>query len=253
MTCAADCKKVPLLEFQNLDYPVAERDFFQQLNFSITAGGLIGLMGSNGAGKTTLLKLAAGLLQPKRGRVLLGGKDISSYSGRKRAQYLAYLPQLLDMNAPFRVAELVSMGSYFSQGQQHFSITEAIEIVGLSGKADAFLSDLSGGERRRAYIAMTLLQGGKLLLLDEPLANLDLKYQLELLRLLKQICRDKQISVIISFHDIALASRMDRLMMLKNGKLVADGKPEKLMNNDIIREVFDLADEDTTQCFFPNP
>lgn len=239
MNLNAAHKTASLLEFRNLDYPVGARDFFQQLSFTINPGELVGLMGPNGAGKTTFLKLAAGLLQPQKGSVLLAGNEVVSYSGRNRAKYLAYLPQLLDMNAPFRVSELVGMGSYFAM-EQHFTLAEAIETVGLSGKHTSFLAELSGGERRRAYIAMTLLQGGKLLLLDEPLANLDLKYQWELLQLLKQICREKNVAVLLSLHDLALANQLDRLLMLREGKLMADDQPAKLLNDDLVARVFGL-------------
>ena len=105
---------------------------------------------------------------------------------------MAYLPQILDLQAPFRVGELVRMGRYPQEGSLALSVEEALHIVGLQGKAKTHLTELSGGERRRAYIAMTLVQGARVLLLDEPLASLDIKYQFGLYRLLKDITRRKR-------------------------------------------------------------
>ena len=106
------------LEFVNVTFSYSRKSFLDQMSFSVAEGELVGLMGPNGAGKSTILKLAAGLLSPQQGNVLVGTKDIGSYSGKERANLVAYLPQMLDLHAPFRVGELVRMGEYPQDGSQ---------------------------------------------------------------------------------------------------------------------------------------
>lgn len=231
---------LPLLEFRDVHYSFGKMWCIESVSFALAAGELVGLMGPNGAGKTTLLKLAAGLLTPRCGVILAENREVRSWPGNERAQRLAYLPQLLDMQAPFRVGELVGMGAYSRGGGQRFSSAEALDIVGLADRSSAFLADLSGGERRRAYIAMTLVQGGRLLLLDEPLANLDLKYQVELIRLVRRICATGGMSVLLSLHDIVLGEHLDRVLMMKDGRLVAQGAPAEVLTMDTVRTVYDL-------------
>lgn len=231
---------IPPLEFRDVYFSFGKAAFIEEVGFSLEPGELVGLMGPNGAGKSTLLKLAAGILSPGSGTVLIENREVRSYSGKERAQRLAYLPQILDMQPPFRVGELVRMGEYSYTKQQRFTIEETLDLVGLTDKSSVFLGDLSGGERRRAYIAMTLVQGGKLLLLDEPLANLDLRYQIELIRLLRRICSTNGISVLLSLHDIALGNQLNRVIMVKNGRLIAEGAPATVLADETIRFAYDL-------------
>jgi len=231
---------MPLLEFRDVYFSFGKTEFIREMGFTVEPGELIGLMGPNGAGKSTLLKLAAGILTPRSGQVMIENREARSYSGKERAQRLAYLPQMLDMHAPFRVGELVRMGEYSYNQKHHFTIDEALCLVGLTDKSAAFLADLSGGEQRRAYIAMTLVQGGRLLLLDEPLANLDLRYQMELIRLLRRICSENGISVLLSLHDITLGGQLDRVIMVKNGGLIAEGHPAIVLTDEMIRIAYDL-------------
>ncbi len=227
------------LEFTNVSFSYSQR-FMDQMSFSVTKGELVGLMGPNGAGKSTILKLAAGLLSPQKGAVTIGGKNICSYNGKERAKLVAYLPQILDLQVPFRVGELVRMGAYPQEGTEALSVAEALTVVGLQGKAHTHLAELSGGERRRAYIAMTLVQGARVLLLDEPLASLDIKYQFDLYRLLKDIAREKGVSVFMSLHDIGMGAMLDRLLLVKHGQLIAQGNPGSVLTDEIVQNAYDL-------------
>ncbi|KAB0665715.1 ABC transporter ATP-binding protein [Oryzomonas japonica] len=230
------------LEFANVSFSYNPHGFMEQLSFAVAGGELVGLMGPNGAGKSTILKLAAGLLSPQQGEVLVGKRAIRSYGGNERAQLVAYLPQTLDTQVPFRVAELVGMGAYPRSGEAALTVGEALHLTGLGGKATAFLTELSGGEQRRAYIAMTLVQGARVLLLDEPLASLDIRYQFDLYRLLKDIARDKGVSVCLSLHDIGMGALLDRLLLLKRGRVVAEGDPGSVLTDEMVRDAFDLDD-----------
>jgi iron complex transport system ATP-binding protein len=211
-----------------------------QMSFSVADGELVGLMGPNGAGKSTILKLAAGLLSPQKGDVMLGERTIGSYSGKERAQQIAYLPQILDLQAPFRVGELVRMGEYPQESSQALNVEEALHLVGLQGREKTHLAELSGGERRRAYIAMTLVQGARVLLLDEPLASLDIKYQFDLYHLLKDITREKGVSVFMSLHDIGMGAMLDRLLLVKQGQLIAQGDPGSVLTDEIVQDAYNL-------------
>ena len=228
------------LEFSDVAFSYRPLGFIERMSFSVAAGELVGLMGPNGAGKSTVLKLAAGLLAPQKGKVLVGGNTIGSYSGKERAKQVAYLPQILDLQAPFRVGELVGMGRYPYEGSRALPVEEALHIVGLQEKTKTRLAELSGGERRRAYIAMTLVQGAGVLLLDEPLAGLDIKYQFELHRLLKDIAREKGVTVFMSLHDIGMGALLDRLIMVKEGRVIAQGDPGSVLTDEIVQDAYDL-------------
>lgn len=228
------------LDFENVAFSYNRDGFLEQIAFSVAEGEVVGLMGPNGAGKSTILKLAAGLLAPKAGKVMIAQQAVRSYSGKERAKHVAYLPQLLDLQAPFRVSELVRMGSYPQNGSQALTTEEALHIVGLHGKARTQLAELSGGERRRAYIAMTLVQGAKVMLLDEPLASLDIRYQFDLYRILKEIVRAQGVAVVMSLHDLGMGALLDRVLLLKEGRMIAQGAPGSVLTDETVREAYDL-------------
>lgn len=160
----------PILELDRVCYSYdRNRAFIRELSLSIGEGDFVGLLGANGSGKSTIMKLGSGILKPQAGVVSLWGKGIRMLNGRDRAKLISYLPQTLDSTVPFTVKELVSMGLYPYDIPPSMGVDEALDMVGLAGKAGAHLTDLSGGERRRTFIAMTLVQGAGLLLLAAAL------------------------------------------------------------------------------------
>ena len=213
------------------------------LTFSLGNGEFVGLLGANGSGKSTILKLAAGMLPPSAGEIRLWDKPLAGYRNRDRAKLLCYFPQQLDVSVPFTVREIVSMGMYPYDIPPAMTTDEAMETVGLRDKAETYLTNLSGGERRRVFIAMTLIQGAGILLLDEPLANLDIRYQIELLRLLKRLQGEKGISVIMALHDINVALQCEKVMVIKDGAILGAGAPEAVLTGATILEAFDVAVE----------
>jgi iron complex transport system ATP-binding protein len=132
------------------------------------------------------------------------------------------------------------MGLYPYDIPPAMSVDEALDMTGLTDKADARLTDLSGGERRRTFIAMTLLQGAGLLLLDEPLANLDIKYQIDLIRLLKKLREVKNISVVMALHDINIALQFEKVILIKEGNIIKSGRPEDVLSRSMLRKAFDV-------------
>jgi iron complex transport system ATP-binding protein len=221
----------------------------RELSFKISQGELVGLIGANGSGKSTLLRLGCGLLAPTSGKVLLEGRPVSTWKGKQRATMLGYLPQSVELPLPFRVHELVELGAGVRGAEGNdangdsLSVTEALAVVGLTEYAERQTNHLSGGELHRAFIAMTLAQGGSTLLLDEPLAGLDLRYQHELLLLLQQLCKERNLTILFSLHDLLLARSLQRLLVIRKGQLLADGPPDQVLTSSLVHETFGLSPE----------
>ena len=233
--------KGPIIELRDVSfrYP-GNKLIVNDLSFSIGNSEFIGLLGANGSGKSTILKLAAGMLPPAAGTIRLWDKPLSAYRNKDRAKLLCYFPQHLDVNVPFTVREIAGMGLYPYDIPPRMTVDEALEMVGLTAKASAFITNLSGGERRRVFIAMTLIQGAGVLLLDEPLANLDIRYQIEFLRLLQGLREQKGISVIMALHDINIALQFEKVMVIKEGSILDSGSPETVLTKGMIRQAFDV-------------
>ena len=233
--------KPVILELERVCYFYEKNSpFIRDLSFAIGEGDFIGLLGANGSGKSTIMKLASGLLKPLSGDVFLWGRNLKEVKHKDRAKLISYLPQTLDISVPFTIRELVGMGLYPYDIPPALTVDEALDMVGLSDKANARLTDLSGGERRRTFIAMTLLQGAGLLLLDEPLANLDIKYQIELVRLLKKLRETRNISVVMALHDINIALQFEQVMLIKDGNLIGAGKPGEVLSRAMLKQAFDV-------------
>jgi iron complex transport system ATP-binding protein len=237
----SSASKAHILELSNVCFSYEKSgSFIHDLSFSIAEGDFIGLLGANGSGKSTILKLASGILKPTSGSLVLWGKALAAVTNRDRAKLMSYLPQTLDASVPFTVRELVGMGLYPYDIPPGMTVEEALDMAGLADKADARLTDLSGGERRRTFIAMTLLQGAGLLLLDEPLANLDIKYQIDLIKLLKNLKASRNLSVVMALHDINMALQFEKIILIKNGAIIGFGKPEEVLTREMLRQAFDV-------------
>jgi len=231
----------PILELKGVSFRYPGNGLIiDNVDCSIYNGEFVGLLGANGSGKSTLLKIAAGILKPERGSARLWEKPIGEYRNRDRAKLICYFPQVMDMTIPFTVRQVASMGLYPYDIPPHITVDEAMDAVGLGGKADTLLVHLSGGERRRAFIAMTLVQGAGILLLDEPLSNLDIRYQRDLLMLLKDLREKKGIAVIMALHDINLAFQFEKVMLIKEGGIADTGDPAEVLTGVALKDAFDV-------------
>jgi ABC-type cobalamin/Fe3+-siderophores transport system ATPase subunit len=238
MSLVSDLK---ILEMKNVSFSYNRKSpLIGNVSLSAGEGEFIGLLGANGSGKSTILKLGSGILRQQHGDILLWAKRLENYQNRDRAKLISYLPQNLDVTVPFTIRELVGMGLYPYDIPPSMSVETALELVGLQEKAASHLSDLSGGERRRTFIAMTLVQGAGLLLLDEPLANLDIKYQFEFLKLLRELKENKNISIIMALHDINIALQFEKVILIKDGRILGAGKPADVLTRDMLKEAFDM-------------
>lgn len=241
---------MPLLEISKLDFAYGKESVLEGIEFSLDKVGLIGILGPNGSGKSTLLKCISGRLRPLAGRVQVFGRDIAALSIKERARLIGFVPQEIPYEFDFSGYDIVMMGRtpYLRRFQKE--TLQDIKIVQQAMmKTNTWqirqrpISQLSGGERQRIYISRSLAQLPKILLLDEPISHLDIRYQLEILRLLKELTT-QGILVVSVLHDINLASLFcDRIIMLKEGKLVTQGSVRETLNKRFIDEAFNVSIE----------
>ena len=224
------------------------------LSFSIPAGSWIGLLGPNGSGKTTLLRALGGLL-PYSGRLLLQSRPLSLWKDRERAREVAFVRQQPSLDFDFTVEEVVALGlaphlSWLERpsATQRARVRVALADMDLAGLADRPVSTLSGGEQQRVQLAQALAQDAPILLLDEPTAHLDVHHRYDLMERIAALVQAGR-TVVAAFHDLAFAARYaDRLLVLDDGALAADGRPSEVLTSRLIRNVFKMeADVETKQ------
>lgn len=239
----------PVLEARGLRLAYDKRTIIDGLDLSIQTGTFTTLLGANGSGKSTLLKAFGRILTPSAGDVLLDGESIRKIHNRDVAKRLAILPQNPVAPPGTSVFELVMRGRNPHQSwarpwsAEDAAIADAaIDATGLSDVADRDVLTLSGGQRQRAWIALVVAQQAPTLLMDEPTTFLDLNHQLEVLRLVRRLNRDRGNTVLLVLHDISLAARFsDRVVVLsKSGTVLADGTPTEVLTSELLHEAFDL-------------
>lgn len=208
---------------------------------------LIGIIGPNGSGKSTFLKCIYRVLQPTSGAVYLDSKDLKKHSFKESAKQIAVVAQHNYYNFEFSVRDVVLMGraphkrALDRDNATDFQIVkESLETVGMLPFADRSFSTLSGGEQQRVILARALAQQTPCLILDEPTNHLDIKYQLQLMDLVRGLDR----TVIAAIHDLNIAAMYcDRLYVVKHGKIVGEGSPKKILTPKFIREVYEVDAE----------
>ncbi|WP_245577997.1 ABC transporter ATP-binding protein [Alicyclobacillus herbarius] len=229
------------LELKNLGF----QPVLSGVSATWRGGQVVGIVGPNGAGKSTLLRLLAGIWPASRGGVVLNGRSLSTFTAKERARYLAYLPQQQPEDCPFTVREFVEMGRYAHRspfgglGAHGWRVVHAsIQRMGLTEYECVPLFRLSGGERQRAGVARCLAQESPILVLDEPISNLDVYYQLDMLERLRELAADGRL-VILAIHHLEFAARYcTELMILWEGRVYATGHPIEVLTPDALRDVF---------------
>jgi len=206
---------------------------------------MVALIGPNGSGKSTLLRVLAGLLTPSAGSAAFNGADLRSWLPRERARHIAYVPQDTAIPFEFTVREIVAMGRApylppwgFETASDLTAIDEAIALMDLEPLVDRSILDVSGGERQRAIIARALAQQPSVLLLDEPGAHLDLRYQVMLHRLLARLNRENGLTIMIVSHDLNAVAASQRVIVLLNGRVAVTGPPNVVLTERVIADVF---------------
>jgi len=234
-----------LVEASNVTFGYRGAPVLRDVGFAIGAGELVGLCGPNGAGKSTLLRLLLGLHTPSAGRVMLAGTPLAGLSRRQIARHAALLPQDAPVDVPLSVREAVALGRLPHLGRLQAetaadveAVTRALAATDTTALAERPLTELSGGERHRVHLARALAQEAPLLLLDEPIAGLDIAHQLAAMDLLRATATAGR-AVLVALHDLALAGRRcDRILLLADGALDADAPPAAVLTRDTLARVF---------------
>jgi iron complex transport system ATP-binding protein len=214
-------------------------------------GTILGLLGPNGSGKTTLLRLLSGVLPPRSGQVLIDGHPLSQLTRRDIARRIAVVPQETRTAFDFSVIDMVLMGRYPHLGPFELEgaadqdiARDALAATGTEALADRPFSTLSGGEKQRVVVASALAQASELLLLDEPTAALDLRFQFEIAALLKRLNAERGTTLVVSTHDLNLAASLcQRVMLLRQGRVIAHGSIEDTLTEGNIRLLYDVDAE----------
>ena len=237
------------LQIQQVYFSYLDGLVLHNINLSIKVGEMVGLLGPNGSGKTTLIKLASGVLKPNQGEIKLDGSSLSQLSRKSIARSVAVVPQQFNIPFAFTTNEVVMLGrtpflgvfAGESEVDKQF-VSNALELVGINELKERRFDELSGGERQKVILAMALAQQPKLLLLDEPTVHLDITHQVEILELVRKLNVERGLTIIAAMHDLNLASLyFNRLILLKEGKVSADGTPAQVLTEAQIKEVFSAS------------
>lgn len=237
-----------MFQLDQISFRIPQRTLLFPTSFTFDAGKVYGLIGHNGSGKSTLIKLMARQTQLSGGSISLDGKDIAHWNQREFAKRVAYLPQHLPAATNLTACELIGMGRYAWNGlfgrqtaADKQAIAEALRLTHTEKFADQLVDTLSGGERSRIWLAMLLAQQSRFLLLDEPLAALDIAHQVEVMQLVHQLSRDLGLGVVIVIHDINLAAHFcDHLVALHSGKLLAQGDAQQIVNPPLLEAIYGI-------------
>ncbi|SNY91039.1 iron complex transport system ATP-binding protein [Cohaesibacter sp. ES.047] len=234
-----------MISARNLHFSRDGHVILDDVDLDVPDGETVGLVGPNGSGKTTLLRLLYGASAPDEGTIRLDGTDITEFRQRQLARRIAVVPQERPTTYSQTLADMVMLGRMPHQGlisshtkSDYKAVIDALDEVGLLPLAERHINSLSGGEMQRALIARALCQQTDHLLLDEPTNHLDLRYQLDVLAMIRNLEGTK----VVVLHDLNLAARFcDRIAVMANGRIVASGKPDQVLHGDLIQSVYQVS------------
>lgn len=237
-----------MLEAQNITIHYDARVAVADVSFKVTPGEVLAIIGPNGAGKSSLLRALNGSVIPFHGEVLLDGQPLQTFARRVIARQIAVVAQEAELRFPVTVLEFVLGGRYAWANAWGWETAQDLAIARrilteteLDDFDDRLMNELSGGERQRVVLARALATQAKILLLDEPTANLDLAHQAMMLRLVRNYCDAAAGSAVVVTHDVNLAAEFaNRLMLLKDGRVIASGKPAAVLTPELLQAVFDI-------------
>ncbi len=225
-----------------------QKTILNEISLVIPNNRISVIIGANACGKSTLLKTMARLLKPTSGNVMLDGKAINKMPPKQLAKVLGILPQSPIVPEGISVADLVGRGRFPHQSllkgwtkKDNEAVAEAMEMMNITELANRHIDELSGGQRQRVWIAMALAQQTDILFLDEPTTFLDITYQVEILDMLTDLNRKHGTTIVMVLHDINLSARYaDYLFALRQGELIAEGDPSKVITSGLVKDVFGL-------------
>lgn len=231
---------------QKVSLGYSRKVVLQDITFKVSPGEMVGLIGPNGCGKSTIIKALSRIISLHSGEILLDGKDVTRIPRQELARLLGVVPQMPLLPSAFTAFDIVLMGRnphlglFQYEGPRELAIAwRAMAKTGTQSFAGRRVSELSGGEIQCLLIARVLAQETKAILLDEPTANLDIGRQVEILDLIKNLCRENKLSVLAALHDLNLASQYcDRLVLINNGRIHAEGTPVEVITPRNIEDVY---------------
>ncbi|MEQ8198455.1 MAG: ABC transporter ATP-binding protein [Clostridiaceae bacterium] len=236
------------LTVENLSYKARKNLILDEVNVEFSNKGFYSIIGPNGSGKTTFIRHLVRALEVQQGKICLEGRSINKYKPKEFAYKISYVPQLMSFQMDFTCYDVVMMGrSYLKKA---FSLEtagdretaeEAMRLTDILHLKDRSIRELSGGERVRVFLARALSQDAQCIILDEPLAHLDINHQLNLMKLLRKINEEKGKTIIIVCHDINMALKFSHeILVFKNGKLEGKFKPRELLDAELLNRVYHL-------------
>lgn len=236
------------IKINNLNFSYTKTRILDDITITIPKGSFVSIIGPNGSGKSTLLKNIAKNLDPENGEIWLENFDLLKMPLEDLAKQMAVVPQTFQIEFPFTALETVLMGRtpflkrFQTEGEKDFALARwAMEITNTWHLKDRSVTEVSGGELQRIIVARALTQEPKIILLDEPTAHLDIQHQMELLELLQSLNKTTGLTVITVLHDLNLASQFsEEVIMMKKGKIFAQGQTSKVLNADNIRTVYEM-------------
>ena len=245
-----------MIELDNISLGYNHRAVLHDVSMKAAPGQILGLVGPNASGKSTLIKGITGVINLFSGRILIDGHDITTIKQNKLARIVATVPQSPALPGAFTAFEVVLMGRTphlgllrYEGGKDLTIAWQAMEATHTQSFAERRVSELSGGERQRLVIARALTQQPKAMLLDEPTANLDINHQVEILNLVKSLCLEQSLTVVIALHDLNLAAQYCNWMVILNGgKVYTEGTPLDVLTAPNIKKVYGAE-----VCVYPHP
>lgn len=239
----------PLIRIEGLTHAYTTEPVLKNVSLEIQPGEFTAVIGPNGSGKTTLLKLMGGILPSAVGSVIFKNNDLHTIKRKELARAVAWIPQEHPMVFPFNVMEVVLMGRHpyqtaltFESNRDYEIARQALAQTQTLDFADRKFNEISGGEKQRVMLASALAQEPEAMILDEPTAALDLKYQIEILTILKNLNEQKGMTVLLAMHDLHLASKFcKRLILLSNGEVAGDGSPQQVLKKELLEKVYDIG------------
>ena len=235
------------IKSENINVTLEKNNILKGINIEVDNKEFVGIIGPNGSGKSTLLKCIYRVLKPNDGAILLDNVDIKEMSVKESSKRLAVLSQHNNYNFDFTVKDIVLMGrsphkKFMERDNEedYDIVNEALKKVDMFEFKDRSFQSLSGGEQQRVILARALAQQPKCLILDEPTNHLDIKYQLQLMRIVKGL----GIEVIAAIHDLNIAAMYcDKIYVLKDGEIIKYGKPKDVLTKEIIKDVYEVDAE----------
>jgi iron complex transport system ATP-binding protein len=255
VSAAASPAAALLVEARGLTAAYGSSPALRGLDASIRAGEVAAVLGENGSGKSTFLKVLARVLPASGGALRFAGRPLESMSRRETAQRVAYVPQSVDLVFPIRSRDLVLQGrapyapGFSADGPEDLRLAdEAMRACDVAQLAERDASALSGGERRRVFLARALAQQAECWLLDEPTAGLDPRHRLDFLETLARVHRERRTTVLLVTHEIAVAAQLASwVLLLKDGRAIAEGPSEEVLTPQRLGEAFGVAFERSYQ------